>query len=86
LRKNLFIKVFLDAPYRLKKVLEDVYYILSKNSYVVLCYELTSNKQQVLRGNVKTVLDEVKKINLKGEFILIVDNNFNKNVKQLKKK
>nr|HPG31804.1 SAM-dependent methyltransferase [bacterium] len=73
LRKIKEVKVFIDAPYRLANLLENIYYNLSNSANVVLCYELTTANEKVLRGKIKDIMSKAKSENLKGEFILIVD-------------
>lgn len=66
--------VLLDTPYRLRSLLADVVRYLGKNIRVVLAYQLTMKNEQFLRGTAEAVLSEAEKKNLKGEFVLIVEN------------
>lgn len=74
LKKRKEIIVLLDTPYRLKTLLEDVNKFMGKNVPVVLAYELTTPKEKFYRGNCEEVLRSAVKENLKGEFVLIVNN------------
>ena len=66
--------VLLDTPYRLKTLLNDVVKIFGKNVQVVLAYQLTMKDEKYYRGNAEKVLGIAEKQNLKGEFVLMVNN------------
>jgi 16S rRNA (cytidine1402-2'-O)-methyltransferase len=66
--------VILDTPYRLKSLLQDIEKVLGKNINTVLAFDLTMKTEKFFRGTSEEVLHEVQKINLKGEFVLIIDN------------
>jgi 16S rRNA (cytidine1402-2'-O)-methyltransferase len=66
--------ILLDTPYRLKSLLTDIVKILGNNIPVVLAYQLTMGNERFYRGTSSAVLNIVEKNNLKGEFVLIVNN------------
>jgi len=66
--------VLMDTPYRLKRLLEDVVSLVGKGIPVVLAYNLTMADEKYYRGNAERVLAIAKKENLKGEFVLIINN------------
>lgn len=66
--------IFMDTPYRLKSLLIDVSKILGNNVPVVLAYQLTMGNERFYRGSALNVLNTVEKNNLKGEFVLLVNN------------
>ena len=66
--------ILLDTPYRLKSLLTDIVKILGNNIPVVLAYQLTMGNERFYRGTSAAVLNIVEKNNLKGEFVLIVNN------------
>ncbi|NOX18887.1 MAG: 16S rRNA (cytidine(1402)-2'-O)-methyltransferase [Chlorobi bacterium] len=68
--------VIMETPYRLKTILSDIKKTFGENFNISLAYKLTMPEELILRGAVKTVLAEVEKRNLKGEFVLIVNNKF----------
>jgi 16S rRNA (cytidine1402-2'-O)-methyltransferase len=68
------VLIFMDTPYRLKSLLGDVVKILGANVPVVLAYQLTMAKERYYRGSAAGVLNIAEKNNLKGEFVLIVNN------------
>jgi len=66
--------VLLDTPYRLKALLSDITKILGPNKPVVLAYQITMQTEKFYRGSAAQVLAIAEKQNLKGEFVLLVDN------------
>jgi len=86
--------VFFISGNKLKKFLE-LLLKNSKNREIVLCKELTKINETIIRGNIKNIIDKIinKKINLKGEFTLIiaglekvVENIINDSIKKQTKK
>jgi len=68
------IIVLMDTPYRLKRLLDDVVNHFGKTVPVVLAYKLTMAGEMYYRGNAEKVLAIAEKENLKGEFMLIINN------------
>ncbi len=66
--------LILDTPYRLIKLLTDVEMIFGKSVKVVVAYKLTMEEEKYYRGEISSVLSEIKKNALKGEFVLLIDN------------
>ena len=66
--------VLMDTPYRLRTLLEDVAKLWSKNIPIVLAYELTKPQEKFYRGPCEEVFRLAVKENLKGEFVLIINN------------
>ncbi len=66
--------VLLDTPYRLKSLLTDVVKILRKNTKTVLAFDLTMKTENIFRGTAEEILQITEQKNLKGEFVLILDN------------
>jgi 16S rRNA (cytidine1402-2'-O)-methyltransferase len=66
--------VLMDTPYRLKRLLSDVVNIFGNATPVVLAFELTMKGEKYFRGSAQKVLNIAEKNNLKGEFVLIVNN------------
>jgi 16S rRNA (cytidine1402-2'-O)-methyltransferase len=74
LKKHKEVIVLMDTPYRLRTLLEDVAKLWSKNVPIVLAYELTKPREKFYRGACDEVLRSAVKENLKGEFVLIINN------------
>ena len=66
--------ILMDTPYRLKTLLTDVAKILGNNVPVVMAYQLTMGNERFYRGNAGQVLSNAETNNLKGEFVLIINN------------
>jgi 16S rRNA (cytidine1402-2'-O)-methyltransferase len=66
--------IFMETPYRLKKLLADVQKMLGGKKPAVLAYKLTMKEEKFIRGNIEYILKEVEKKSLKGEFVLLFDN------------
>jgi len=66
--------VILDTPYRLKSLLADVVKILGRNIRCVLAFQLTMANERFFRGTSEEILAVAEKMNLKGEFVLLIDN------------
>lgn len=76
LKKRKETIVLMDTPYRLKSLMEDIVKLLGSNIPCVLAFELTKEKEKFYRGNTGNILKIVEKENLKGEFVLIIRNNY----------
>jgi len=74
LKKRKETIVLMDTPYRLKTLMEDIVKLLGANIPCVLAFELTKDREKFYRGNTGNILGHVEKENLKGEFVLIIDN------------
>ncbi len=74
LKKINEVIVLMETPYRLRKILKEIESNFGKNQQVVLAYELTTKKEKIFRGNIKEIADYAEKNQLKGEFVLLIDN------------
>ncbi|MCF8262284.1 MAG: 16S rRNA (cytidine(1402)-2'-O)-methyltransferase [Melioribacteraceae bacterium] len=74
LRKRKELIVLMDTPYRLIKILSEIESFFGKNREIILAYELTKPKEYFYRGTVSKIHSDAQKINLKGEFVLLVRN------------
>lgn len=73
LKKRKDLIIFMDTPYRLQQLIEDISNIMgNKNS--LLAFELTKPGENFFRGSINQILHEVKDKKLKGEFVFIFDN------------
>ena len=66
--------VILDTPYRLITLLTDIVKAFGKNKRIVVAFELTMKNERFFRGSDEEILKIVEQRNLKGEFVLMVDN------------
>lgn len=74
LRRMKEVIVLMDTPYRLKRLLSDVTNMFGKTTPVCLAFELTMKDEKYYRGSAQKVLNIAEKNNLKGEFVLIINN------------
>lgn len=70
--------VIMDTPYRLQSLLTDVVKYLGKGVRIALAYQLTMKNERFYRGSAEEVLELAQKNNLKGEFVLVVNNKFSR--------
>lgn len=66
--------ILMDTPYRLKSLLADVLKAFGPAIRVAMGYNLTMKDEKFYRGTVAQVLEKAEKQNLKGEFVLILNN------------
>jgi 16S rRNA (cytidine1402-2'-O)-methyltransferase len=66
--------ILFDTPYRLKSLLSDIVKILGKNIRTVLAFDLTMKTEKFYKGTTEEILKIAVEKNLKGEFVLILDN------------
>lgn len=66
--------VILDTPYRLKSLMTDIVRVLGGKIPVVVAFQLTMKDEKFYRGTAEQILKQVETENLKGEFVLIVNN------------
>lgn len=74
LKKRKELIVIMETPYRLKRILADIITHFGESQHIVLAYKLTMPEENIFRGSVKKILNIVEQKNLKGEFVLLVDN------------
>lgn len=74
LKKRKEVIILMDTPYRLRRLLEDVVKFFGKDIPIVLAIQLTMKDEKFYRGSAQKVLNIAEQQNLKGEFILILDN------------
>lgn len=68
------IIVLMETPYRLKAILTDIVKIFGSNTRLVVGFDLTLPTEKFLRGTSADILKIVETKNLKGEFVIIIDN------------
>jgi 16S rRNA (cytidine1402-2'-O)-methyltransferase len=73
------IIVLMETPYRLKSILTDISKTFSSSAQIVVAFDLTLPSEIFFRGIVSEILLIVESKNLKGEFVLIINNHKSKN-------
>lgn len=66
--------IIMETPYRLKSILSDITKVFSEKTKGVIAFNLTLPTEQFYRGSIKDLLKLVEEKNLKGEFVLMIDN------------
>lgn len=72
LKNNKMTMIFYEAPHRLKKTLESMKDIFG-NRNISISREISKKYEEVYRGTIKEVLEEVTDV--KGELVIIVEGN-----------
>ena len=67
-----FPVVLMDTPYRLFTLLKDIMDILGSETYVILCMDLTTDTEEILRGRIDEIMAKIKDKEKKREFVLII--------------
>lgn len=65
--------IFYESPYRILKTLNELG-IMSPELKVIVCRELTKKFETVYRGSIPEVVEQLKKEEIRGEFVVIVSN------------
>jgi len=66
--------VLMETPYRLKAILTDISKIFGSSTKIVAAFDLTLPTEKYFRGAVSEILKLVSEKNLKGEFVLLINN------------
>ncbi|MEK6589956.1 MAG: 16S rRNA (cytidine(1402)-2'-O)-methyltransferase [Nitrospinota bacterium] len=64
--------VLLDTPYRLLSLLIDIADIVGKETSIILCMDMTTHTEEILRGRAYEILTRIKEGEKKREFVLII--------------
>ncbi len=66
--------VIMETPYRLKTILNDIKQIFGTKIEICVAFDLTLPTEKFFRGTVSEILKTVTEKNLKGEFVLLMNN------------
>lgn len=64
--------IFYESPFRVIKTLE-IISELSEDIKVAACNDLTKKFQKIFRGNIKDVIEELKKVKVQGEWVIVLN-------------
>lgn len=67
--------VLMETPYRLKTILTDLSKTFGTSTQIVVAFDLTLPAEKFFRGTTSEILKIVSEKNLKGEFVLLINNN-----------
>lgn len=68
--------VFYESSHRIRKTLDKLKEVLDKQKEVVVCRELTKKFEEVIRGSIREVVSQLKKSQIKGEFVVIIEGEY----------
>jgi 16S rRNA (cytidine1402-2'-O)-methyltransferase len=71
--------VIMETPYRLKTILTEISKVFGSDVNMTIAFELTLPAEKYYRGKAGDLLKRVTEKNLKGEFVLIVNNSIKQN-------
>jgi 16S rRNA (cytidine1402-2'-O)-methyltransferase len=63
--------IFYESPYRLKETLQAMLEILGERK-IAIARELTKKFEEIKRGNLSSIIEELKEKKIKGEIVLLV--------------
>lgn len=66
--------ILMDAPYRLKSLFESLLNFFGEDKIAVLAYNITMEDEKFYRTTLKELKKIIEESNLKGEYVLIIDN------------
>lgn len=64
--------VLYESPHRLLKTLRELFLVLGDRN-VAVCRELTKKFEEVVRGSLGTVLEELSQKPVRGEYVLVIE-------------
>lgn len=64
--------VLYEAPHRLLESLNDIYEVFG-DRYCAICHELTKFNEEVLRGRLDVLVEEIQRRTIAGEYVLVVE-------------
>ncbi len=67
-----FTIVFYESPHRIMDFLDDLLEVFG-NRRIALCHEMTKMHEEILRGTVQEVIDEMEKGKIAGEYVVIAE-------------
>ena len=67
--------IFFESPKRLEKTITNLIKVIGKTRRVSICKEMTKLHEQIFRGSISEILEDIKKdkILLKGEIVIVVE-------------
>lgn len=63
--------IFYEAPHRVKDMLLDLYESFGDRK-ISICREMTKLHEEIIRGNLSEIIDNIDDLKVKGEFVIVV--------------
>lgn len=70
--KSEYTQVFYESPHRIIKALESLVQLLPERK-IMVARELTKQFETIYRGTAQEILEELKRVQIRGEFVVVVD-------------
>ncbi len=64
--------IFYESPHRLKKTLLDLSSVMGTDRTVVIARELTKIHEEIIRGTLGSLIEEVHRKLIKGEIVIVI--------------
>ncbi|MFI5203812.1 MAG: 16S rRNA (cytidine(1402)-2'-O)-methyltransferase [Flavobacteriales bacterium] len=64
--------VFYESPHRIQKAIELMLKILGPDRKICICREITKLYEEIIRGTVQEVFDQIHERDLKGEMVIVL--------------
>lgn len=66
--------IVMETPYRLKSILSDLEKVFHGSTQICIAFDLTLPTEKYFRGSLKSVLNLIGENKIKGEFVLLINN------------
>ena len=63
--------ILYESPYRIKKTLKDLYEVFGDRD-TVIAREMTKPHEEFIRGTLKSILERIDEVTIKGEFTIVI--------------
>jgi 16S rRNA (cytidine1402-2'-O)-methyltransferase len=70
--------IFLETPYRMRPLLNDIEKVCGKNKNLIFAYKLTQPEEFIIKSNIVDIIQKTQNLR-KGEFVIILLPNTTKN-------
>ncbi|MCX7953899.1 MAG: 16S rRNA (cytidine(1402)-2'-O)-methyltransferase [Bacteroidales bacterium] len=72
LKELSYTSIIFESPHKLIKTLSELQQVLKPERKICICKELTKVHECVIRSTIKNITDEINKIKIKGEFVIVI--------------
>ncbi|WP_412032200.1 16S rRNA (cytidine(1402)-2'-O)-methyltransferase [Malacoplasma muris] len=72
--------IIYESVHRIIETLKNIKEVFSDDVKLIVAKELTKSNETIYRGNINKI---IKEIDLRGEFVIVIDNNYNENKKEI---
>lgn len=65
------VKIIYESPFRLKKLLKEIESVYGIETEISICREMTKKFEEVIKGKIDKVSEEIKDRKIKGEIVVV---------------